>query len=121
MSSHPITHVTVEHTEDSCALKDRLACEALGLTIVEPEEGWESVPHDHNDDGREEVYLVLSGGITLTAGEESRRLEAGDAVRIEPEASRQLHDPDPDTMLVLASAPRDGDLNPEWNLQSFQG
>ena len=121
MSPDPITHVTVEEAENACALREQLACESLGLTVVEPDEGWESSPHDHSDDGREEVYLVLSGAVTLAAEEETRRLRAGDAVRIAPDASRQLYDPAPDTTLVLASAPRQGEERPEWTLQSFQG
>ena len=33
--------------------------------------------HDHGDDGQEEVYTVLAGSATLTAGGEEHRLEPG--------------------------------------------
>jgi len=47
-------------------LRDALNCEGLGVTVVEADDGWEGMEHDHAEDGQEEVYVLLHGAATLT-------------------------------------------------------
>ncbi|MFB6162988.1 MAG: cupin domain-containing protein [Halococcoides sp.] len=85
-------------------LRDALNCEHLGVTLLEAESGWEGTPHDHADDGQEEVYLLLDGTATVTIEGESVAMESGDAVRIDPDATREITVEEPATF-VLAGAP----------------
>jgi quercetin dioxygenase-like cupin family protein len=86
-------------------LRDPLDCEQLGVTIVEVSPGWTGKPHDHADDGQEEVYVCLEGGATLTIDGQEVPMDAGDAVRISPEATRQIHNGDAESRFVLVGAP----------------
>jgi len=85
-------------------LRDALDCAELGLTVLDVDGGWEGKPHDHAEDGEEEVYLLLEGSGELTVEGETVELDSGDAVRVDPEASRQLVFEEPSTM-VIAGAP----------------
>jgi len=85
-------------------LRDALDCAELGLTVLDMDGDWEGKPHDHAEDGEEEVYLLLDGSAELTVDGETVSLESGDAVRVDPEASRQLVFEEESTM-VIAGAP----------------
>jgi hypothetical protein len=71
-------------------LREALSCESLGLTVVEADEGWEGMEHDHADEGHEG---------------EDHDLSEGDAVRVAPTESRQLHVGDGGAHVVVAGAP----------------
>jgi quercetin dioxygenase-like cupin family protein len=86
-------------------LRDPLECEQLGLTVVECDAGWEGKPHDHAEDGEEEVYLLLEGEATLSVDGENVSLTAGDALRVAPGARRQIHNGDTESTFVIAGAP----------------
>ncbi|MFB6235531.1 MAG: cupin domain-containing protein [Halopenitus sp.] len=85
-------------------LREPLACQQLGFSVIDVEDGREGPIHDHAGDGQEEVYLLLEGAATLTVADEPVELDPGDAVRVDPETSRQLvlHG---DSLLVAAGAP----------------
>jgi quercetin dioxygenase-like cupin family protein len=85
-------------------LRDALDCAELGVTVVDAEAGWTGTEHDHAHDDHEEVYLLLEGAGTLTVDGEEVSLETGDAVRVDPGVSRQLHFEE-DGLLVVAGAP----------------
>jgi len=85
-------------------LRDELDCEQLGLTVVEADEQWEGKEHDHADEGEEEVYVLLDGSGRMTIEDEEVSLDAGDAVRVDPDASRRLAFDEESTM-VIAGAP----------------
>ena len=85
-------------------LREPLNCEELGITVVEVPEGWVGKPHDHADDGEEEVYLLLDGEATLEVESEELSLSPGDAVRVDPDANRQLRT-DAQSQLIVAGAP----------------
>jgi len=85
-------------------LRDALDCERLGVTVLEADEGWTGMEHDHAEDGHEEVYLLLSGSGSLTVDGEEIALAAGDAVRVPGGASRQLAF-DEESRMVIAGAP----------------
>lgn len=86
-------------------LRDALDCEALGVTVVEADDGWEGMEHDHADEGHEEVYLLARGSATLAVEGEDHDLSEGDAVRVAPDESRQLHVGDDGAHVVIAGAP----------------
>jgi len=85
-------------------LRDALDCDTLGITVVEGEEDWVGMEHDHADEGHEEVYVLLSGSGQLTVEGEEIDLEPGTSVRVDPDASRQLvfHE---ESQMVIAGAP----------------
>lgn len=85
-------------------LRDALDSHELGVTVVEGHDGWIGKEHDHADEDHEEVYLLLSGSAELTVGGDVVPLEPGDAVRVDPETTRQLAFDD-ESRLVIAGAP----------------
>lgn len=86
-------------------LREPLGCDQLGVTVVECAPGWTGKEHDHGEQGEEEVYLLLDGNATVTVDGEEVPLEAGDALRLPPEATRQIHNGDTESTFVLAGAP----------------
>lgn len=89
------------------AVRAALGVQAWGMNLLELDPHCTGHPtHDHAHDGQEEVYLVLEGVALLDLGGETLRLEAGDAVRVPPEASRQLRTTAaPATILALGATP----------------
>mgnify|MGYP006280122153 CR=1 FL=1 len=85
-------------------LRDALECDELGITVLDAVEGWEGKEHDHSHDGQEEVYLLVDGSATLTVDGEGVSLSAGDAVRVEPDASRELSFAE-ESQMVIVGAP----------------
>jgi uncharacterized cupin superfamily protein len=93
-------------------IKFRLAGRELGVTawgmnVVEIEAGCSAYPeHDHSKDGQEEVYVILKGSATLSAGGTERRLEAGTLVRVGPTTRRKfIPGPQGVALLVLGGTP----------------
>ena len=86
-------------------LRDALDCEQLGLTVVEADDGWDGLEHDHSEDGQEEVYLLLEGGATLSVDGETLSLAPGEAVRVDPDATRTLAFTEDESRMVIAGAP----------------
>lgn len=86
-------------------LRDELDCDSLGMTVVEADEGWEGLEHDHAEDGQEEIYLLLEGKAQLTVEGESLHLDGGDAVRVDPESTRELSFTDDDSTMVIGGTP----------------
>ncbi len=86
-------------------LRDALSCTELGMTVVEADDGWDGLEHDHGEDGQEEIYLLLAGEATLVVGGDVLALDAGDAVRVDPESTRMLSFEADDSRMVIAGAP----------------
>lgn len=86
-------------------LRDPLECEHVGVTVVDCEPGWTGTEHDHAERDHEEVYLLMKGAATVTVDGEDVELNPGDAVRISPDATRQIRNGDAESTLVLAGAP----------------
>ena len=93
--------------------REPLDCENLGVTLLELEPDGKGKPHDHADEGHEEVYLVVDGELTVQLGggeaappEAKLTLSSGEAVRVGPETRRQLHNHgDRPFRVVVAGAP----------------
>ncbi|MEF8881902.1 MAG: cupin domain-containing protein [Halapricum sp.] len=86
-------------------LRDPLDCEQVGVTVVECEPHWEGKPHDHADTDHEEVYLLIEGRATVAVDGEEVSMNKGDALRIEPDAQRQLQNRGVESTFVLVGAP----------------
>jgi mannose-6-phosphate isomerase-like protein (cupin superfamily) len=68
-----------------------LGVTAFGINVSRQPANWADYPeHDHAEEGEEEVYVVLEGTATLTAGDESWELEQGMLARVGPEQKRKL-------------------------------
>jgi quercetin dioxygenase-like cupin family protein len=85
-------------------LRDALDCSNLGVSVLDVEAGWSGKAHDHADDGEEEVYVLVDGEATVTVGDETVSMSAGDALRVDPETTRRI-DADADSLFVIAGAP----------------
>ncbi len=96
---------SVEPVADSMHfLRDPLECEKLGITVVDCEPGWTGKPHDHAEEDHEEVYLLLEGEATVQVEDEEVSLEAGEAIRVAPESTRQIRNGETESTFVLAGA-----------------
>jgi len=87
-------------------LRDPLDAEAVGVTILDCDPAWSGQPHDHADDGHEEVYFLIEGDASVEIEDRTVDLDPGDAVRIDPGDTRQLRIGDASSRLVLVGADR---------------
>jgi uncharacterized cupin superfamily protein len=68
-----------------------LGVTAFGLSVMELPPGFTQYPeHQHGRDGQEEVYTVLAGRATLSAGGLDYDLEPGVFARVGPSESRKI-------------------------------
>ncbi|ELY90356.1 cupin [Natrialba hulunbeirensis JCM 10989] len=89
-------------------LKDELGTNELGLSVLELEPDGKGKEHDETQTDQEEIYYVVEGEIDvdLTDREETVTLESDEAIRLDPEETRQLHNRgDERAKLVLVGAP----------------
>jgi mannose-6-phosphate isomerase-like protein (cupin superfamily) len=106
-----MSHTTVDYRETDAVggglhfLREELDCENLGFSVLEADPGWTGKPHDHAEDGQEEVYFLVEGAAEIEVDGETRSLAPGEAVRVAPEAERQLRNGDAESTVVIAGAP----------------
>ncbi|WEL17279.1 MULTISPECIES: cupin domain-containing protein [unclassified Halorhabdus] len=86
-------------------LRDALACETVGVTVLDCEPGWSGKAHDHAAEEHEEVYLLVDGEATVTIEGEEVEMESGDAVRVPSEATREIRNGETESTFVLTGAP----------------
>jgi uncharacterized cupin superfamily protein len=86
-------------------LRDALGCENLGLTVVDCDPGWTGMEHDHADGGHEEVYYLVDGGATMHVDGDEVAMDPGDALRVSPDASRQIENGPRASTFVVVGAP----------------
>jgi mannose-6-phosphate isomerase-like protein (cupin superfamily) len=88
-------------------LRSALGATAFGLQLVELPAHFDAYPpHDHSDDGQEEVYLALEGRAVIRVGDQTLPLERGLAVRVGPGTMRKLETVDsPAQLLVIGGVP----------------
>lgn len=106
MSHTKVNYQNVEPVSDAMHfLREPLESDNLGLTVVECGPGWIGMEHDHADDDQEEVYLLVDGEAVVSVEGEEIEMKSGDAIRIAPEATRQIRNGDTESTFVLAGAP----------------
>ncbi|SNZ03073.1 Cupin domain protein [Natronoarchaeum philippinense] len=89
-------------------LREPLDTDSLGFTVLELEPDRSGKAHDHGEDGHEEIYYVTEGRVEVDVGADTLTLDEHEALRIDPEERRQIHNRGDDTArLVLVSAPTD--------------
>ncbi|WP_335999238.1 cupin domain-containing protein [Halorientalis halophila] len=87
-------------------LKEALDTEELGLTVMQLEPGAKGKPHDHSEDGQEEIYCVVDGEVVVEFDDETITLGENEAVRIDAGQRRQIrNESDALARLVLVGAP----------------
>jgi len=86
-------------------LREPLGCEQFGFSVRHMAPGEEGKRHDHAEDGQEEVYFLVEGGLTVTVDGEAVELGPGDALRVDPEATRLLRNGEAESTLVIVGAP----------------
>ncbi|GAA0254312.1 cupin domain-containing protein [Haladaptatus pallidirubidus] len=106
MPYEKVNYHNVEEAADGLHfLREPLGCEQLGISVLECEPGWTGKEHTHVDREHEEVYLLVDGAATVTVNDEEVPMESGDALRLPPEATRQIQNGDAESLFVLAGAP----------------
>ena len=93
-----------------------LGVSSWGMNVLRLPAGWDGYPeHDHASDGQEEVYVVLKGGASLHAGNQTWSLEPGVLVRVGPNEKRKIvPGPSGVTILALGGAPGKPYERPKW-------
>ncbi|WP_424019325.1 cupin domain-containing protein [Halorientalis pallida] len=87
-------------------LKEALDTDEVGVTVMRLEPGSKGKPHDHSEDGQEEVYCVVEGEVVVEFDGETVTLGENEAVRIDPDQRRQIRNESDDlARLVLVGAP----------------
>jgi uncharacterized cupin superfamily protein len=84
------------------AVGRKLGVTAWGMNVLEIEAGCTAhPPHDHVQQGQEEVYVVLEGTGTIETADGKTPLSRGSVVRVGPATRRQIL-PGPQGITVLA-------------------
>lgn len=106
-----MTHTKVDYGDvDPVAdgmhfLRDALDAERVGVTVLDADPGWTGKEHDHAEEDHEEVYVLVEGAATVTVDGEAVEMTAGDALRLSPDATRQIRNGDDPSQFVLVGAP----------------
>ena len=110
-------------------LSEPLESNEVGVSIARCDPGWRNQPHDHADNEHEEVYILIEGAATVVVDDEHVEMESGDAIRIPPDATRQIRNGEVESAFVLVSAPAsrcvttaqtDGEAA-QWDADGFVG
>jgi uncharacterized cupin superfamily protein len=104
------------------SLRRELGVTTFGINQILLRPGQRGRIHRHLH--QEEVYLVLSGTLTLGVDGEERELTQGEIVRVAPEVRRQLVNRSDEDCLLLAlggaveHAGRDGEAYESWDAEA---
>lgn len=93
-------HLERDSDERFVALRRTLGVSTFGLNQLTLAPGQRGRIHRHAH--QEEVYLVISGRLTLSIESEEHQLNAGDMARVAPQVRRQLVNLGPDRCVVVA-------------------
>lgn len=86
-------------------LREPLECEELGITVVDCDPDWHGKPHDHVEEGQEEVYFLIEGEASVVVDGDEVSMQAGDAIRVSPDATREIQNGAEPSRFVIAGAP----------------
>ena len=101
------------------SLRRALGVTTMGINQIRLAPGQRSRIHRHTQ--QEEVYLVISGTLTLWIEGERHELGAGEIARVAPEVRRQIANPhdEPVVLIALGGANehigRDGEAFTSWD------
>jgi len=86
-------------------MRDALDCSRLGVSVIDCDPGWTGKEHDHGEDGQEEVYVLVEGEADIVVDGDVVEMTAGDALRVESSARRQIRNGETESQFVVAGAP----------------
>jgi mannose-6-phosphate isomerase-like protein (cupin superfamily) len=101
------------------SLRRELGVSTFGINQIVLRPGQRGRIHRHLH--QEEVYLVLSGTLTLWIEGERHEIGAGEIARVAPEVRRQIANPHPEEVLLIAlggaieHVGRDGEAFTSWD------
>ena len=104
------------------SLRRALGVSTFGINQIRLGPGQRGRIHRHRS--QEEVYLVLSGTLTLWVEGEARELGQGEIARVGPDVKRQIANPHPEDVLILAlgghneHVGRDGEAFETWDQET---
>ena len=104
MAHEKVNYEETETTYGIHFLRDPLGCENHGMTVIDADPDREGPEHEHDED-HEEVYVLVEGEATITVNGEDISMSAGDAVRVSPDATRQVINGDTESQFVIIGAP----------------
>ena len=110
-----VARLVTDTTDRFVRLRAELGVSTFGLNAILLGPGERGRIHAHRR--QEEVYLVLEGRLVLSVEGEDQTLERYDAVRVAPEVRRQLTNPGPERLVLLAlggAEPHDGRDGLAW-------
>jgi quercetin dioxygenase-like cupin family protein len=113
------TALDPEAEERFVRLRSQLGVTSFGMNQIRLRPGQRGRIHTHFE--QEEVYLVLSGTLTLWVEGERHELGEGGLARVAPGLKRQLANPHPEDLLLLAlgghneHVGRDGEAYAAWD------
>src|SRR6478735_2698029 len=93
------TKLEPDHEERFFSLRRELGVTSFGINQILLRPGQRGRIHTHHN--QEEVFLVLSGTLTLWVEGEPRELTQGELARVAPNVKRQLANRDPKEDLLL--------------------
>jgi uncharacterized cupin superfamily protein len=111
-----------DHDERFLPLRRMLGVTSFGINQLILRPGQRGRIHRHRD--QEEVYLVLSGTLTLGVEGEERELGQGELARVAPAVRRQLSNRGSDDVLLIAlgghneHTGRDGEAFTSWDQET---
>lgn len=87
-------------------LRTLLGVEAFGIAVWVGDAGEQVVSeHTEEDNGQEEVYVVLSGSAEFTIGDDRVAADLGTCVSVRPDVRRSAHATAPGTAIMAVGAP----------------
>jgi hypothetical protein len=96
-------------------VRSGLGLSGFGVQIFEVPPGLESPPHDETATGQEELYVALSGGGAVIAGEERFPLDGDHLVAVQPGVTRRMASgPGGMRVMVVGGTPGKAYEAPEW-------
>ena len=110
------------HGDRFFSLRRELGVTSFGINQILLRPGQRGRIHTHHL--QEEVYLVLSGTLTLWVEGEARELGQGEIARVGPDVKRQIANPHPEDVLILAlgghneHVGRDGEAFETWDQET---
>ncbi len=117
-----VTKLDPDTTERFVALRRALGVTSFGINQIVLQPGQRMRIHRHAR--QEEVYLVLEGRLTLIIEGEPTELEQDELIRVAPQVRRQLVNPGPGRVVLLALGGaaqhdgRDGEAFVTWEQQT---
>jgi quercetin dioxygenase-like cupin family protein len=100
------------------SLRRELGVTTMGINQIRLAPGQRGRIHRHRS--QEEIYLVISGTLTLWIEGERHELQAGEVARVAPEVRRQIANPHPEPVVLIAlgganeHVGRDGEAFTSW-------